>query len=46
MLLVEVSMSKGIGKLELTGKVGDTMKESVMTALGWIKSNYHRIKID
>ena len=38
-LLVEASKSLGKGKIEVTGKLGDVMKESVKTALGWIKAN-------
>jgi ATP-dependent Lon protease len=38
-LLIEASKSSGKGKLEITGKLGDVMKESVRTAIGWIKSN-------
>jgi len=38
-LLVEGSKSIGKGKLEITGHLGDVMKESVRTALSWIKAN-------
>lgn len=29
--------------IEITGHLGDVMKESVKTAIGWIKSNHHKI---
>jgi len=37
-LLIEAAKYAGSGKLQITGHLGDVMKESVMTALGWIKS--------
>jgi len=44
-LIVEATSSRGKGKLEVTGQLGDIMKESVRTALGWIKSNAYRLKL-
>ena len=38
-LYIEVSLSKGKGKLSLTGNLGDVMKESATTALSYIKSH-------
>lgn len=38
-LEVEVSVMDGSGKLELTGNLGDVMKESVHAALSYIRSN-------
>lgn len=35
---VEVVVSKGSGELVLTGKLGDVMKESAQTAIGYLKS--------
>ncbi len=35
---VEVVVSKGSGKLSLTGKLGDVMKESAQTAIGYLRS--------
>ncbi|MFP4456342.1 MAG: endopeptidase La [Clostridia bacterium] len=35
---VEVVVSKGSGNLVLTGKLGDVMKESAKTAIGFLKS--------
>ncbi len=38
-LFVEVNTMKGDGKLQLTGQLGDVMKESAMAAISYIKSN-------
>ncbi len=38
-LFIESSLSKGKGKLTLTGNLGDVMKESATTALSYLKSN-------
>ncbi len=38
MLPIEVSALKGTGKLELTGNLGDVMKESAKTAVSYIRS--------
>ena len=38
-LLVEASKSEGKGAIQITGQLGDVMRESVITALGWIKSH-------
>ena len=45
-LPVEVTYYKGTGKLVLTGKLGDVMKESAMTALSFVKSNAKKYDID
>ncbi len=45
-LFIEVSISKGKGKLTLTGNLGDVMKESATTALSYIKSNSETLGID
>lgn len=31
------------GKIEVTGQLGKVMKESIQTAVGWIKSNFNSI---
>ncbi|MGQ9620442.1 MAG: endopeptidase La [Bacteroidales bacterium] len=38
-LFVETSLSRGTGKLTLTGNLGDVMKESAVIALEYLKSN-------
>lgn len=38
-LEVEVNVMPGSGKLELTGNLGDVMKESAQTALSYIRAN-------
>ena len=45
-LYIEASKSRGRGKIEITGQLGDIMKESVLTGLGWIKSNMDTLGID
>lgn len=45
-LPVEVTYYKGTGKLVLTGKLGDVMKESAMTALSFVKSKAKQYQID
>lgn len=43
--MIETAKYPGTGKLNLTGKLGDVMKESVNTALSWIKTNAGRIGV-
>lgn len=45
-LPVEVTYYKGNGKLMLTGKLGDVMKESAQTALSFVKSKAVSLNID
>ena len=45
-LPIEVTFYKGSGKLELTGSLGNVMKESASIALSYIKSNYKQYGID
>jgi ATP-dependent Lon protease len=45
-LFVESSMTKGKGKLTLTGQLGDVMKESAITALTYLKSNHEYLDIN
>lgn len=44
-LEVEVNVMEGTGKLELTGNLGDVMKESVHAALSYIRSNAEALGI-
>jgi ATP-dependent Lon protease len=45
-LYVEASLSRGKGKLTLSGQLGDVMKESAMAALSYLRSNADKLKID
>ncbi len=45
-LQIEVSLSPGKGKLILTGKLGDVMKESAQTALSYVRSKTVEFGID
>ena len=45
-LYIETTLSKGKGKLTLTGNLGDVMKESASTALSFIKSHTAELDID
>jgi ATP-dependent Lon protease len=45
-LFVESILSKGKGKLTLTGHLGEVMKESAITALSYLKANCHKLNID
>lgn len=45
-LFIEVNTMKGDGKLQLTGKLGDVMKESAMAAISYIKANADKLNID
>ena len=45
-LEVEVNVMEGSGKLELTGNLGDVMKESVHAALSYIRSNAAQLGVD
>ena len=46
MLTVEVAVMEGSGKLELTGSLGDVIKESAHAALTFIRSNAQKYRID
>jgi ATP-dependent Lon protease len=45
-LFIESSLSRGTGKLTLSGQLGDVMKESGMAALSYLKSNARKLGID
>ena len=38
-LFIEASVSRGSGKMTLTGKLGDVMRESAQASLSWVKAN-------
>ncbi|MFP4340969.1 MAG: endopeptidase La [Cyclobacteriaceae bacterium] len=44
-LYIESSLSRGKGKLTLSGQLGDVMKESAMTALSYLKSNAENLGV-
>ena len=45
-LFIEVSLSRGKGKLTLTGSLGDVMKESVSIALAYLRAHAPDFNID
>ena len=45
-LFVEASISRGKGKLTLTGNLGDVMKESAVIALAYLKAHAHELNLD
>ena len=44
-LKIEVNVMEGTGKIELTGQLGDVMKESAMAAISYIRSKADELKI-
>ncbi len=46
MLRIEAAVFEGTGKLELTGSLGDVMKESAMAAVSYIRSNANKYGVD
>jgi len=45
-LFVETSVSRGKGKLTITGNLGDVMKESAVIALEYLKSHSNKLNIN
>lgn len=45
-LYIESILSPGKGNLNLTGNLGDVMKESATIALEWVKAHYQELGID
>ena len=45
-LSVEVNIMEGTGNLELTGQLGDVMKESAKAAVSFVRSNSKKLGID
>ncbi len=46
MMQIEVAVLEGNGKLELTGSLGDVMKESAKAAVSYIRNNAERLCVD
>ncbi len=44
-LFIEASVSKGSGKLNITGQLGDVMKESAMLAISYLKAHSEKFNI-
>ncbi|KAJ2963796.1 hypothetical protein NQZ79_g1236 [Umbelopsis isabellina] len=44
-LMIEATHMPGEGKLQLTGSLGDVIKESAQIALAWVKSHAHALKL-
>ena len=45
-LSIEVSTMAGSGKLELTGNLGDVMKESAKAAFSYVRANYLKLGLE
>jgi ATP-dependent Lon protease len=45
-LFIETQLSEGKGELQLTGNLGNVMKESASTALTWLKGNAKKAGLD
>jgi ATP-dependent Lon protease len=45
LLFTEVTLMRGTGKVQVTGMLGDVMKESVQAALSFVRSNASRLGI-
>jgi len=45
-LFIESSLSKGRGKLTLSGQLGNVMKESAMTALSYLRAKSDKLELD
>ena len=43
---LEIASMAGTGKVELTGSLGDVMKESAMAAVSYVRANAERLNID
>ena len=46
LLTIETDIVNGTGKIQLTGQLGDVMKESAMTAISFVRSKSEKFKID
>lgn len=46
MMQIEVAVLEGTGKLELTGSLGDVMKESAKAAVSYIRNNAQELNVE
>ena len=46
LLTIETDIVNGTGKIQLTGQLGDVMKESAMTAISFVRSKADKFSID
>lgn len=46
LLTIETDVVKGTGKIQLTGQLGDVMKESAMTAISFVRSKAQQFNIE
>ncbi len=44
-LFIEASVSRGTGKLHITGQLGEVMKESAMLAISYLRARYKELNI-
>jgi ATP-dependent Lon protease len=44
-LFIEASVSRGAGKIHITGQLGEVMKESAMLALSYLRANAEKLNI-
>src|SRR4029078_10232167 len=45
-LFIETSRMRGKGRIEITGQLGDVMKESARAALSYVRSNAEKLGVD
>ncbi len=45
-LFIEVALMEGKGRIQITGQLGDVMKESAQAALSYVRANAKKLKID
>ena len=45
-LPIEATYYKGKGNIIMTGSLGDVMKESALAAIGYVKANHDKFKVD
>ncbi len=45
-LFIEANRMKGKGNFQITGQIGDVMKESMQAALTWVRSNANTLGLD